>query len=370
MALRRSHLRRRRHRVVAVAYDRCALFELAIAVEVFGLPRPELDVPWYEFSVCSVERGPLRSTSGALRLATTRGLATLATADTILVPGWRDPAETPPRALLDAIRRAHHRGARVVSICSGVFVLAAAGLLDGRRATTHWRYTEILRSRYPSIDVEPDVLYVQDGRVFTSAGSAAGIDLCLQLVRLDHGAEIANQVARRLVVSPHRDGGQAQFIAQPVPARPAGGLAPAMDWALARLDRSIGVGDLARVAALSPRTLLRRFRDEVGDTPHRWLLRQRVLAAQRQLESSRAGIEEIASAVGFGTAQTLRLHFRRILRTSPNAYRRRFAGGRATARVAARDRAVTASTPRSLTPRVGGASRTRGSRAPRRAAAR
>jgi AraC family transcriptional activator FtrA len=315
--------RRRPHRVVVVAYDRVALFELAIAVEVFGLPRPELEIPWYAFEVRSLDSGPLRAT-GALHVRARHGLKGLTGADTIIIPGWRDPAETPPPRLLAALRRAHRRGARVVSICSGVFVLAAAGLLDGRRATTHWRYTERLRARYPSIRVEPDVLYVEDGNVFTSAGSAAGIDLCLHLVRLDHGAEIANQVARRLVVSPHRDGGQAQFVSLPVPARPGRGLARALDWAVAHLDRPLAVGALAHAAALSPRTFVRRFRDEMGTTPHRWLTRQRVLAAQRRLESARESVDEVAAAVGFGTAQTLRLHFRRIIRVSPTAYRRRF----------------------------------------------
>src|SRR5262249_47087272 len=217
---------------------------------------------------------------------------------------------------------------RIVSICSGVFVLAAAGLLDGKRATTHWRYTDLLRARYPSIQVEPDVLYVAEGRVFTSAGSAAGLDLCLHLVRLDYGADIANQVARRLVIAPHRDGGQAQFIAHPMPVQPGHGLGRATEWALAHLDRPIGVDDLAKAATLSPRTFSRRFQAEVGSTPHRWLIHQRVQAAQRQLEGSRFTIEEVANAVGFGTAQTLRLHFRRILRTSPTAYRRRFAATR------------------------------------------
>jgi AraC family transcriptional activator FtrA len=311
---------------VAVVYDGVALFELAIATEVFGLPRPELSIPWYEFEVCSVDPGPLRAI-GSIRLHARRGLSAIATADTIIVPGWRDPAEAPPRRLLDALRRAHRRGARVVSICSGVFVLAAAGLLDGKRATTHWRYSERLRARYPSIQVEPDMLYVEQGRVFTSAGSAAGIDLCLHLVRLDHGAEIANQVARRLVVSPHRDGGQAQFIASPMPPQPSGGLAPAIDWALAHLDRPLGVDDLAKAASLSPRTIVRRFHAEMGCTPHRWLNRQRVLAAQRHLENSKLSIDRVAEAVGFRTAQTLRLHFRRVTRTSPTAYRQRFAKG-------------------------------------------
>jgi AraC family transcriptional activator FtrA len=324
-----SRSARRAHRIVVVVYDRVSLFELAIAVEVFGLPRPELEkIRWYDFAVCSLDRGPLRAT-GALQLKTPLGLGALARADTIIVPAWRDPMETPPPRLLEALRRAHRRGARMVSICSGAFVLAAAGLLDGRRATTHWRYTEILRARHPSIHVEPDVLYVEDGGVFTSAGSAAGLDLCLHLVRLDHGAEIANQVARRLVIAPHREGGQAQFIACPVPARPGSGLARAIDWALAHLDRPLGVDELAKAASLSPRTFVRRFRTELGGTPHRWLNRQRVLAAQNQLENSRASIDEIAGTVGFGTAQTLRLHFRRVLRTSPTAYRRRFATGAA-----------------------------------------
>jgi AraC family transcriptional activator FtrA len=308
---------------VVLGYDRLALFELAIAVEVFGLPRPELTVPWYSFEVCSVDAGELRAT-GAIRVRAARGLGALERADTIIVPGWRDPEELPPARLLRALRRAHGRGARLASICSGVFVLAAAGVLEGRRATTHWRYTEQLRQRYPGVRVEPDVLYVEDGRVFTSAGSAAGIDLCLHLVRLDHGAKIANQVARRLVVPPHRDGGQAQFVASPIPAAPGGGLAAALDWALAHLDQPLGVADLARAAAVSPRTFVRRFRAEQGGTPHRWLTRQRVLAAQRRLEGGRESIEEVAGAVGFGTAQTLRLQFRRILGTSPTSYRRRF----------------------------------------------
>src|SRR5580765_2156719 len=291
-----THVPSRRHRrpkrVVVIAYDRVALFELAIAVEVFGLPRPELEIPWYDFEVCTIDPGPLRAT-GALSIRARRGLGALAGAHTIIVPGWRDPDETPPTRLLQALRRAHRRGARIVSICSGVFVLAAAGLLDGKRATTHWRYTDSLRARFPTIRIEPDVLYVAECRVFTSAGSAAGIDLCLHLVRLDHGAEVANHVARRLVVAPHRDGGQAQFIAHPVPAQPGHGLARATDWALAHLDRPLGVDDLARAAALSPRTFARRFEAEVGSTPHRWLIHQRVVAAQRRLENSRLSVEHV-----------------------------------------------------------------------------
>jgi AraC family transcriptional activator FtrA len=312
--------------VAAVAYDGVAFFELAIAVEIFGLPRPELDVPWYDFSVCRAEPGWM-STTARLRLSAPRPLAALDRADTIIIPGWRNPAEPPPHRLLAALRRAYARGARLVSICSGVFVLAAAGVLAGKRATTHWRYVALLRETYPDIRVEPDVLFVDEGRVLTSAGSAAGIDLCLHLVRLDHGARIANEVARRLVVAPQREGGQAQFIPEPVRPRAGHGLARAMDWALGHLDEELSLGRWARAAATSTRTLARRFRAETGGTPHRWLTHQRVLAAQRLLESSPDSIEEIAGLVGFGSAQTLRLHFARALRTSPAAYRRRFFTG-------------------------------------------
>jgi len=322
---------RARHRVIAVAYDRIALFELAIASEVFGLPRPELGVPLYEFEICSLERGALRATV-PIQLSSNRGLRSLEHADTIIIPGWRDPKEAPPARLVSALLRAHGRGVRLVSICSGVFVLAATGLLDGKRATTHWRYTDILRQLHPSIRVVPDVLHVDDGRVFTSAGSAAGIDLCLHLVRLDHGAEVANQVARRLVVPPHRDGGQAQFIDRPLSRDSGRTLARTLEWALAHIDEPIGVDDLASAAAISPRTFLRRFRGEMGTSPHAWLTRQRVLTAQRLLETRGDSVEEVAARVGFGTSQTLRLHFRRILRTSPAAYRKQFSRRPARAR--------------------------------------
>src|SRR5882672_9282324 len=214
-----------RRRVVALAYDRLATFEFGIVVEVFGLPRPEIKVPWYRFEVCALDRGPLRATGG-VTIRAGAGLGALSRAGTIIIPGWRDPEERPPEALLTALRAAHARGARLVTICSGVFVLAAAGLLDGRRATTHWRYVERLRSLHPQIRVEPDVLYVDEGSILTSAGSAAGIDLCLHVVRRDYGAEIANQVARRLVMPPHRDGGQAQYVQDPIRSDASGGLAP------------------------------------------------------------------------------------------------------------------------------------------------
>jgi AraC family transcriptional activator FtrA len=314
---------RRPHRVAAVVYDNLCVFELGIVVELFGLPRPELPVEWYRFSVCSLDPGPLAATAG-VRLEARQGLGGLRGADTIAIPGWRDPDEVPPAPLLRALQRAHARGARILALCSGAFVLAAAGLLDGRRATTHWRYADAFRVRYPRVRFEPDVLYVDEGRVLTSAGSAAGIDLCLHVVRRDYGADIANQVARRLVVPPHRDGGQSQYVPEPVSVRAPGGLARVQDWALARLDRPLALDDLAREGNMSVRTLARRFERETGSTPHRWLTHQRLLAAQRRLETTDDPIDRVARAVGFDSGMTLRHHFRRTFGTTPTAYRRRF----------------------------------------------
>ena len=313
----------RRHRVVALLYDELCTFEFGIVVELFGLPRPEFDFPWYDFSTCSLERRPLKAT-GAVRVSADRGLEALKSADTIVLPGWRDADEVPPKALLDAVRRAHVRGARLVALCSGAFILAAAGLLDGKRAATHWRYAERLGARYPKVRVEPDVLYVDEGRLLTSAGSAAGIDLCLHVIRNDHGAKVANTVARRLVLPPHRDGGQAQYIPEPMPARDEGGLAPLLAWAQARLDRPLSLEDLAKQGNMSLRTLARRFAQETGTTPHKWLTHQRLLAAQRRLETTTDPIDRVAEGVGFESGMTLRHHFRRTFGTSPTAYRRRF----------------------------------------------
>ena len=311
------------HRVIAVVYDGLCTFEFAIVVEMFGLPRPELPVDWYRFSVCSLEGAPVRATGG-VRVTATSGLRALRGGETIVIPGWRDPDEIPPAALLNALRRAHDRGARLMSICSGVFVLAAAGLLDGKRATTHWMYADRLRQRYPRIRLEPDVLYVDEGSILTSAGSAAGIDLCLHVVRSDYGAEIANQVARRLVVPPHRDGGQAQYVRDPIRKEGVTGLAATLDWAVSRLRSGLTVEDLARRAGMSMRTFARRFVDETGTTPHRWLTHQRLIGAQRRLEGRNDSIDEVAEAVGFETAETLRFHFRRAFGVSPTSYRKRF----------------------------------------------
>ncbi len=310
-------------RVVALVCDGLCTFEFGIVIEIFGLPRPELGVEWYDFEICSPERGPLRATGG-IRVEVRRGLRALRQAGTIVIPGWRNADEPPPDSVLRALRSAHARGARLVSICSGAFVLAATGLLDGKQATTHWRYAEKLSSRFPKIRVDPSVLYVDEGSILTSAGSAAGIDLCLHIVRRDYGADIANRVARRLVMPPHRDGGQAQYVQDPIGNVTLGGIAPVLQWAQSNLRVALRVEDLARKAVMSPRTFARQFRQQTGTTPHQWLVHQRLLAAQRRLEKTDEAIDQIAETVGLATAATLRLHFSRTLGTTPTAYRRRF----------------------------------------------
>ncbi len=311
------------HRVVALLAPGIAPFELGIAVEVFGLARPELDVPWwYELTVAAERPGPLPATAGGFGFFVEHGLEALRTADTVIVPGWHGD---PSPAVIDAVREAHARGARLVSICSGVFLLAATGLLDGLEAATHWRYAEQLALRHPAVTVNADVLYVDAGSVLTSAGSAAGIDLCLHIVRRDHGSAVANSVARRLVIPPHRDGGQAQLIDLPMPAHPDDDpIASVMAWALERLDEPLDLATLAGRAYMSVRTFTRRFRRATGTTPGRWLLEQRVRASLALLEASDASIETVAGSVGFASAATYRHHFAAIMRTSPSAYRRAF----------------------------------------------
>ena len=314
------------HRVSVVAHDGLAPFELGVAAEVFALPRPELEVDmWSEFSVCAEHPGGLPALGG-FGLAVDNDLDELARADTIILPGTHDVHGDPPEALVQELKTAHARGARLVSICSGAFVLAATGLLDGRRAATHWRYAPLLARRFPRVRVTPDVLYVDGDDVLTSAGTAAGIDLCLHLVRRDHGAEVANRVARRMVVAAHRDGGQAQFIDLPVPSRPADDpVAGAMEWALGRLPERIGVDDLARRAHLSPRQFSRRFRTATGASPGAWLLRRRLDAALPLLESSDEPVERVAARVGFPTPAAFRRHFARAYGVAPSAWRRNFA---------------------------------------------
>ncbi|MEV0123699.1 helix-turn-helix domain-containing protein [Streptomyces sp. NPDC050703] len=295
-------------------------FELAIAHEVFDAPPAAVTVPWYDFDIC----GTAAVTVGRFRLRPEHGLDRLRRADTVIVPGWADVDVAPPTDLVDAVRAAHEAGARVASLCTGAFVLAAAGLLDGRRATTHWAHTEALAARHPEVEVDPDVLYVDEGSVLTSAGKAAAMDLCLHLVRLDHGSSVANAVARRLVVPPHRAGGQAQFVATPVPAGDEHALATLLPWVLERLDQPLTVEDLARRAGMSARNLGRHFRAATGTTPLQWLLTQRIRRAQELLERTDRGVDAIATATGMGTATTLRRHFNRTLGVPPDAYRRTF----------------------------------------------
>lgn len=312
-------------RVVTLAYDGLCTFEFGVAVEVFGLARPELGEGWYRHATAAIEPGLLRA-AGGLTVTATGGLALLEEADVIIVPGWRGIDEPVPNTLLQTLRAAHSRGARLMSLCSGVTVLAATGLLDGRRATTHWRYAEAIAARHPEIHLDPDVLYVDEGEILTAAGSAAGIDLCLHVVRRDFGAEAANSVARRLVVPPHREGGQAQFIVRPVPQEREGQrLGPLVDWIDANLQRELTLAEMAARAGMSTRTFQRRFRDLTGTSPGEFLLARRLRHACDLLERQAAlSLDYIALAAGFGTQATLRHHFRTRLATSPTAYRGRF----------------------------------------------
>jgi transcriptional regulator GlxA family with amidase domain len=311
--------------VVAVAItDRIPIFELATPCEVFGIDRRDLADPWYQLRLCAAEPGVLRTVAG-LRVETRYGLADLAAADTVLVPACGTATmASPPRRLLEALRAAHRRGARIASICTGAYVLAAAGLLDGRRATTHWMQAADFARRWPAITLDPGVLYVDDGDILTSAGTGAGIDLCLHLIRLDHGAAVSNAVARRMVIPPHRDGGQAQYL--PLAPVTANGttLAPVLEWARQRLDQPLTVAALARQANMSERTLARRFADAAGVSPLRWLTQQRIRLAQELLETTDEPVEAIARRSGFGTAVNLRQHFGRATSISPQAYRRTF----------------------------------------------
>ena len=310
-------------KVALLAYDGLCTFEFGIMVELFGLPRPEFD-RWYRLRVAGLERGPLRA-AGGIVVEVPHTLRTLGHSGTILVPGWRSIDAPVPAALVRTLRRAHARGARILSVCSGAFVLAEAGLLDGRRATTHWRYADALARRYPAIEVDADVLYVDEGDVITSAGSAAGIDMGLHLIRRDFGASVANRVARRLVVPPQRDGGQRQFIATPVGDHTGEeSFARVLDGIRNRLREPHTVERMADRAKMSPRTFARRFKEATGTTPHRWLQGERVRASQSLLEKTDLSLDQIAARTGFSDAQLLRLHFKRSVGTSPTAYRRAF----------------------------------------------
>jgi AraC family transcriptional activator FtrA len=310
------------HHVAILAYDRLCTFEFGCAVELFALERPELGVDWYSYAVCAVEAGPLRA-AGGLTVQAPHGLDALDGADTIVIPGWRDADEAPPPALLEALRRAHARGARLCSICSGAFVLAHAGLLDGRRATTHWRHVDSLATHFPAIAIGHGMLYVEDGNIVTSAGSAAGLDMLLHLVRSDFGAGIANRVAQRLVIPAHRDGDQAQLVARPLPQSDADPIARTMDWARENLRAAHTLASMAEQARMGVRTFQRHFKERTGASPLDWLVRERVMLAAQLLETRPAlGIEAVADLAGLGSPESLRRHFRSHGLPSPARYRR------------------------------------------------
>lgn len=315
------------HSVAVLLFDGTSGFTAGMAAEIFGRPAPDPGLDWYELSMCAERPGAVTALGGA-EYRTPHGLDVLAAAGTVIVPGVPGMTAEPAPGVVTAIRRAHRRGARIVSLCSGSFALAGAGILDGRRAATHWQHAEQLRQRHPLVIVDAEVLYVDDGDILTSAGQAAGLDLCLHLVRKDFGAAVANKVARRLVVQPHRDGGQAQFIETPLRADPDDDrLATSMAWAAANLRRPVTLAQLAKRAHMSPRHYQREFNRSNGISPISWLIRQRVRASLPLLETSAASIEQVAAAVGFDTAVTFRHHFGRLMLTSPSAYRRAFTGG-------------------------------------------
>jgi transcriptional regulator GlxA family with amidase domain len=312
--------------VAVVVLDGFTVFELGVVCEVFGTDRTAQGLPGYDFAVVAGEPGPLRSESG-FSIETPFGLDRLDTADLIVVPASgedRCGRDEWPEPLLVALQRAVARGTRVLSVCTGAFVLGAAGMLDGRACTTHWRHASELARRYPAAKVDPSVLYVDEDPVITSAGTAAGIDACLYLVRKEQGSRVANAIARRMVVPPHRDGGQAQYVERPVAEPECDTLGEVIEWMQRNLDRDVTVEHLARLAAMSSRTFARRFVQETGTTPQRWLTGQRILLAQQLLEESDETVDVIAERAGFGNSATFRHHFRAWRATTPHAYRRTF----------------------------------------------
>jgi transcriptional regulator GlxA family with amidase domain len=318
--------------VAVLVWDHVPVFELAAACEIFGVDRPDLASPWYRMRLCAPGAGPV-PIGGGLSVPRPAGLGVAARAGTVIVPACANVQAEIPAPVVDVLRRAHGRGARIASICTGAFALAAAGLLDGRRATTHWMHADELARRHPRVQVDPRVLYVDDGDILTSAGSAAGIDLCLHLVRKDHGTAVANALARRIVVPPHREGGQAQYVDQPLSrtGEHAGeqGIGHVLDWARARLGQPLTVADLARRAGVSERTFARHLRAATGTSTLQWLLHQRIRLAQQLLESTEEPVERIAQRCGFGVASGMRRHFARVTGVSPQAYRNTFHNGSA-----------------------------------------
>lgn len=312
-------------RVAVVAFQDILPFHLSVPCAVFG-ERAGRAEALFDIRVCGAEPGPLRSKAG-FTIGTEHGLEALAEADIVVVPSWRDPHEPAGEPLLAALRDAHRRGAMIVGLCLGAYVLAQAGLLDGRRATTHWRWTALFARRFPAVCLDPDVLYVDDGEILTSAGTAAGIDCCLHVVRRRYGADTAAGVARGLVVPPHRQGNQALYIEQPImPSAAEGALARTLEWVAGHLDQPHQLDDLARRTGMSRRTFTRHFRRQMGVTPGQWLLSLRLTRAQRLLETTTEPVERIAERSGFGSALSLRQHFASAFLTTPSAYRREFGG--------------------------------------------
>jgi transcriptional regulator GlxA family with amidase domain len=310
------------HRVVALCFDGLVAFDLTAPAQAFGLAARANGEPLYAFSTCSVGGTEVRTTSG-FGISPQAGLGALRRADTIAVPGYAGLLEPPPPAALAALRAAARRGARVLSVCTGAFALAHAGLLDGRRAATHWGWAGELARRFPAVAVDADALFVDEEEVLTSAGLSAGIDLSLHVIRKDFGVAAGERVARHMVAPPHREGGQAQFAKRP-PLDAGGSFEATRRWASERLGEPLDVAAMATHAGVSPRTFARRFREETGTTPLQWLLARRVLEARRLLEESELPVEALAWRCGFGTAASLREHFRRITATTPTAYRRSF----------------------------------------------
>jgi AraC family transcriptional regulator, transcriptional activator FtrA len=323
-ARRRPSPKRQVHNIAIVLYQGFTAFELGVACEIFGDDRwVAPGEPWYQLFICGDNSGPLTSDSG-FQVVVPYGLETLKRVDTVIVPPTHRPLDV-PNSVFQGLRQAHARGCRMLSLCSGAFVLAEAGLLDGRRAATHWTECDELARRYPELSVDPGVLFVDEGDILTGAGSAAGIDLCLHIVRQDYGSEVATRLARQLVVPPQRDGGQAQYIDMPLPSLDNSDLlAETVAWMQCHLDEQLSVEGLAAQAAMSPRTFARRFQAATGTTPYRWLQAQRVKLAQRLLETSDLAIEVVAAKSGFSTAGNLRKHFGRLVHTSPHAYRQAF----------------------------------------------
>ena len=313
------------HKVSVVLVEPVAMFEFGVAVEVFGLDRSDDGIPNFDFRVCAGQPGVALQTKNlsSFTVAASHGLDVVPDSDLVVLAPTMPRPEYPVE-ILDALRAAYDNGATLLTLCSGSFILGAAGLLDGRRCTTHWMYADAMAERFPAATVDPRVLYVDDGQIITSAGTAAGIDACLHLVRRELGTAIATKIARRMVVPPQRDGGQQQFVEVPIPESSADSLAPLLGWVIERLDVQHTASSMARQAVMSERTFARRFSAETGTTPHKWLVQQRVLAARALLEESDLGVEQIAGRVGFNSAVVLREHFRRQIGLSPADYRRRF----------------------------------------------